>query len=68
MKTKDAPGAELKLLPHANLERTYGRERKHPLRVASVEGTPCDLLGLSTCFPPPRTQANDITHFFFERG
>lgn len=45
LKTKDTPKANPKFLSHAKLERTYGCERKHSLRVACVEGTSSDLLG-----------------------
>lgn len=45
LKTKDSPEATPKFLSHAKLERTYGSERKHPLRVACVEGMSCALRG-----------------------
>lgn len=57
LKTKDAPEANSKFPSNAKLERTYGCERKQPLRVACVESTSCDLLG--TLHLVPNTDATD---------
>ena len=57
LKTKDPPEANPKFPSHAKLERTYRSERKHPLRVACVEGISCDLLG--TLHLVPNTDVTD---------
>lgn len=66
LKTKGAPETNLKFPSHAKLERTYGSERKHPLRVACVEGTSCDLPG--TLHLVPDTDATDKENHMLRLG
>lgn len=54
---KDAPETNPNFPFRAKLEKTYGCERKHPLKVACFEGTSCDLLG--TLHLVPNTDATD---------